>query len=1210
MQNLLDLMAALNLTTMRKEIIFMLIAWLLLAINSELQAQSMNVPVLIRPLHKQVIKEIQSRHLIFSWQPAIGTLSTTQYLFKIVEVESSDYEPGDIMESATAPLMEKIVSGTTLVYTPDLPALMSGKTYAWQITAMGTQGQKPSMYSAVRSEVYTFTMDTNAASYYYCSCSVSNVSIQRIQKSPNFFTYQGTVQGACSGEYYCQGTNRIEYQWTVVSGAANIEGPDNGPTVNIATAGPTTFTIALQGTIVCSDSTTCSSTNTYTDTFAYEPKNCDCNVDVDCKKVQSQGNMRTFEGVLNGGCTGEFGLTAPYQPCTIKNITWFWQVIEGNDVAEINGAADQQTVNVLIKGTGPYQMRVQADVECSDGTKTCSSFDYCFDTASVEKKCGFVYQESNQPAMVGGLYKVMRYGDLAMFSKEQNVSGNNKIRRDDFIALVAKGEDFDKVTIECTPSYECDEARKKSTKDVLLAGKVRFEWEIQSGEGNFVKLGGLPENITSDVGDRVIFQPPYVPLPENGHKNTKTTVIFLRLIDETGAGLLLDENVYDRVTITTTRLKNFDQDYYTIEVQNTSQTYFSKPDLQVDNNGVCKADYGWDKPNDLRMPTIQLPQVPDNNKIVLGQWMILEANNQNETDELKMVCDATDCEDDGGKKDYPDNIEWTWTIQNNDGTKGRFIGGNTGRYVIYEAPDKMPLPRITELTVDIVVSVKNRNVQKNDITFTSRPVTFKIFKPGVQLEYPPLDWLPENGNSVTLKSSLLYFENGNWKPGLAHMSRIHFFELLYVSREKGTCLNEPTPRNAKQCRDLLLKKEGHTEVFERHKDPGPFNCDHKKYYLHARSQKPKKEETVKVYCEDFGAYGFLRSFANINQGGRDSIKGESPVYEPVPVPANLVAHPSGRPKKTIYSDNRVTVPRDVDENRIADNGWNTVGGIKINDPQHPKEDNDNQLPGDGYNGDGLSNYEEYRGFFISGDHLRTNINNKDLFIHNPNSLNLAMLQSALWNLNGERVYVHDIYEEEYVNNTRREINFNFNSDLHPVGSIAGFPGTAPVQKGLFLRSAITTTAGLNGNIESLNNLPAPPNWVRRVNIYRANVLAFSIRRGIRFPEKLSQVVAHEICHGINIYHHGQGVNNLHGLRSGDMRCIMRYDNRLPRIPGYIPERIGSILCNSDQGTGYNALVPCFPDLPVNRCFGSAAANRGFCIRKIRISCTEFPYPRY
>ena len=43
-----------------------------------------------------------------------------------------------------------------------------------------------------------------------------------------------------------------------------------------------------------------------------------------------------------------------------KNVTWSWQVIEGTDVAEIEGADNEQTVNVRIKGSGPYQMRVQA----------------------------------------------------------------------------------------------------------------------------------------------------------------------------------------------------------------------------------------------------------------------------------------------------------------------------------------------------------------------------------------------------------------------------------------------------------------------------------------------------------------------------------------------------------------------------------------------------------------------------------------------------------------------------------------------------------------------------------------------------------------------------------------------------------------------------------------------------------------------------------
>ncbi|MEO6732633.1 MAG: hypothetical protein ABIN01_15540 [Ferruginibacter sp.] len=1157
-------------------------------------AEIVNKPTLKYPYNKQVITQVSKRGLTFDWQPSALTSPGTKYVLKITEIKAGKIKAGNGFDLIGTPLFENIVSSSSFLYTPGLPRLLPGKTYAWQVTAIGSKAEKKTLKNAAKSDVNVFTIASAATMGYYCNCSVSSVTIQRTNQSPNFFSYQGDVQGTCTGDYYCQGISRIEYLWSIVGGGAFIDGPADGATVNVTTAGPATFTIALKGTIVCSDGTTCDSTQTFRDSFAYQPKNCSCDIDVDCKRNPPQGNLRVYQGILKGGCTGEYGPTAPYTPCAIKNVTWLWQVSEGNAVAEIVGADNQQTVNVRIKGNGAYTMRVQADVECSDGTKSCGSFnfDYCFDTARIEKQCNFKYTESNLPMMAGGLSDVIK-------KKE-------KVRRDEFIYLIGSGRDYDKVTIECTPSYECDSSQKKSSQDVLLAGKVKYEWEIQSGEGSFVKLGSLPDNGTTADGERVIFKPPYVAWPDNNQSNTKTTVIFLRISDENGTGALLDENVYDRITITTKRSRNQDPDHYDIEIQSIPWKPI-KLDLKEDNNGVCKARYSWDKDNDLKEPTIKLPAVPDNDKMVLGQWMILEANNQNETDELKMVCESTDCTDDGGKKEYYDNIIWEWFLDKDDGSLGKFVGGNTGRFVIYAAPDSMPNRQTNELTINVVVSVSNENVQELDQYKISKPITFKVFKPGVKLEYPPLNWLPTEGNSVSLKSSLAYFQNNTWQPALAHMARIHFFELLDVSTEKGIAMNSPVPNDADQCRDLLLKQEGHTEVFNRNNPQMP-NCKTDGYFVHARTQKPLKETTVTVNSEDYGSYGFLRSFANINQGQRDSIKGELPVYVAVPVAAAAIAHPAGRPKKNNYLDNRVTVPRDVDENRIPDDGWRSLAGAKINDPANPQNDDDSQIAGDGYAGDGLSNYEEYRGFFVKGSHLRTHINNKDLFIYNPDNFNLIVLESALTNAGGG-IRVHQIELEEYVNNIRREINFNYNPQLHmlPTG---GEP--IRVQKGLFLTKRNAFREGTNGKHFSTSPLeePAPPNWTERVEIYEDNVASFATRLGVNFAEKLNQVCAHELSHALNVWHHGRpgpggNQSTMNGLRSGNLSCYMRYDNRLPRVAGYATEDIGNILCNSPTGTGYNANIPCV----VPNCFGDAAAPRGNCIGQPRISCRTITFPR-
>ena len=103
--------------------------------------------------------------------------------------------------------------------------------------------------------------------------------------------------------------------------------------------------------------------------------------------------------------------------------------------------------------------------------------------------------------------------------------------------------------------------------------------------------------------------------------------------------------------------------------------------------------------------------------------------------------------------------------------------------------------------------------------------------------------------------------------------------------------------------------------------------------------------------------------------------------------------------------------------------------------------------------------------------------------------------------------------------------------------------------------------------------------------------------------KLATVVAHELCHGNNICHHGEGDESVeydnatrNPLRSGNISCVMRYDNHRKEgtgwYVGYLPETPGTILCTSAAGTGYNVNGGAHKD---------ADPGRGNCAGQIRIS---------
>jgi hypothetical protein len=622
----------------------------------------------------------------------------------------------------------------------------------------------------------------------------------------------------------------------------------------------------------------------------------------------------------------------------------------------------------------------------------------------------------------------------------------------------------------------------------------------------------------------------------------------------------------------------------------------------------------WTKIDKLATPAIQLPVVPDNDKMVLGQWIVLNTDVR-DIDNAKFYCvSQRKCPTGENNKDYEDQVAFTWTKVGG----GTFISDPSGRTVIFQAPLEMA-PGENVLTVTIKVKASNPGASpRKDKDSDEGQIVLKIYRPGVTLSHPPLTWLPEENNSVELTAELKYKDGNNWLPALAHMCRIHFFELKEVSTEKGVCMNAPE-KEAKLCRDLQLKNEEAHEAFI----DTAKNCKEKEFYMQARTQAPVIRYTIKVYSNDFGSFGFLRSFANINAGGKNAIKGQKPEYVSIPVKISDVSHPQNRPKRAEYTDNQVTIPLDIDENHIADNGWTTAGGVRLTDPASQTDDTDGTPAGDGTEGDGISHYEEYRGFKVKGDgdaspHIRINYQVKDIFINNVNDMPLA-LYGTVSGLN-----VHTIRPDQY--NDKKVINFNYTTaSTHVVD-----------QMGLKLVD-LGTTNGLLGIAHSVfcpNNSPrcnagrpAPPNWMREVRVYSGKIGDVCTNRNLNRVDKLAAVVAHELLHANNVCHHGESEgdpeeggtkhDNMQGTRSGNVSCVMRYDNIGTTVDqncrpvsgrNVVPETIGSILCTSAAGTGYNAST--FREerrggqvvrVEEQHCFGNAAANRGDCIHQIRVS---------
>lgn len=903
-----------------------------------------------------------------------------------------------------------------------------------------------------------------------------------------------------------------------------------------------------------------------TRTTTSSKKHCDCSAgQASISQVEVAEGMMRFAVNFTPKCSGEFGSGPEYRSCAIANQQVRWSIVEGKTVASIDGPSNNNIVAVTPLAKGTVVLHCTGTVTCNDGKKDSLLVTYEFTTqepppTTTQNQCGLKPTILVGPKMNGGLIK--------------GYNGKKTVFRDEYIALGAEGKDFDIFRWECIPMSNCPDS--KSEREIPLTGRVKFSWSIAAGEGAFVQLGCLP-GAAADVGDHVVFQPPYVPLPKKGESESKITTILLKLTDDDDTKVK-DDDVERKIVITTTRRKA-DPDRYTVEVK--GETGVAMPLPEVSKIGSCKAvGPGWSGPSDLVKPVINRPKVADNEKMVIGEWAVLEVSDQRDPDILTVSCVSQKCASPPPYiKSFQDNVQWTWTLASGGGklivAPGEKFEGNR---IIYEAPLKLAAGS-DKIEVKIKVKAFNPDGQQLvDAVSPEGEITLYVHRAGVKLAMPKDDWLPEDGNSIELASELMHRESGKWGPALAHMCRIHFFELMDISTEKGVCVNAPVKKDADRCRDFLIKDESDHEA---HNDKTTKECKTKDMFIEARTKKPLLSYTMKVHSKDYGSYGFLKSEARLSLRPGSAATG-APDYESIPVKKEDVAHPAGRKKKKEYADNRVTIPLDIDENHIADGGWRTFGAKPMADPEKDTTDEDEDPVGDESSGDGFGNYEEYRGFKVgkAAAHRRTDITNKDLFVHNEDGLTIGPFRAST------KLEVHEITKEQYGDNTTRIVNFNST-------------GVLP-QRGLHLING-GSHSGLLGIALTATDWPAPPNWVKKVIVYKDAVIKAAKRNKLSEAGKEAQVTAHELSHACNVYHHGEAkgddFSNVSGPRSGQIDCIMRYDNH-----DKTKEAIGTILCTATAGTGSNTTS----DRPG---YGDAARGRGKCNHQPRITGRFADYPK-
>jgi hypothetical protein len=441
------------------------------------------------------------------------------------------------------------------------------------------------------------------------------------------------------------------------------------------------------------------------------------------------------------------------------------------------------------------------------------------------------------------------------------------------------------------------------------------------------------------------------------------------------------------------------------------------------------------------------------------------------------------------------------------------------------------------------------------------------------------------GNRLALEARLQ--QRGGGAPG-EKASQIRF-ELTQVSAEPGVALDHPPANVARVDPDLRFEADRNTHL--RVSDDG------------LRAETPAadgayREAKAELGAFDWGAWGELRVSAVMGDGRR--------------ILGRLRDDP--RPQ--------ILLPRRRPGSRIPEALRESAG---LGD-QRDDADEESEPQGDGFAGDGLTLYEEYRGFYLDGRHVRGDPRRKDLFVLDEIGGRSKLGIARFARETGLRVH-HELARGDLE--SHRIINVNHMEAPHRVDQHA-------------LVLSVRATGGPAGRVVSANRQPGTPETIERVIVDPSLAPASP-----GFP----RVVAHELSHAVNVWHHGATdagwvtwtrENRLgrpvtveagrvidlrsedgrrlrldlpelevwvaapHGQHSGSNECYMRYfladayrengDAAVRYWTDGAGEPAGALLCRATEGTGVNAAArqPRPRHHDASRCSGT-------CVQQVRVN---------
>jgi len=440
------------------------------------------------------------------------------------------------------------------------------------------------------------------------------------------------------------------------------------------------------------------------------------------------------------------------------------------------------------------------------------------------------------------------------------------------------------------------------------------------------------------------------------------------------------------------------------------------------------------------------------------------------------------------------------------------------------------------------------------------------------------------------------------------------FELVDTTKEKGVCLNWPADK-AQDTYDLRIEQDKNKDLEVLDDKEGQK----------AKTKKNASGAAVTISCFDWGAFARLKVTAILDDGYGSEV---------------LAYLDSDKSK------HELEIPKDADDNYIAD-VWEKKNGVYGG---YAEDDKDTEPEGDGDSGDGLTLYEEYRGFMENGKHIFGDPKKKDLFICNKIGQMAELGISVFENISG--LAVHSKLKPGGRSgpgelDASRIINLNHTNMAHIVD-----------QHGVFIEKGDEGLTSEAEGTEGYENINGPPKTCKKAKIGKG-----LLGREYSAYERAS-TVAHELLHSCSVWHHGRGdmgvrkfqtktdaagvkrififnvdadgnavgagtaiilyketggaadpddpvalagfklwVGSKQGQHSGDTDCVMRYDcahvylNNAGRYVGFgDPEEFGLSLCTNGQGTGVNE-----PGRKPEPRYGNATAGKGDCKKQICVN---------